>query len=415
MTPIPATTDDIQPVLSSATTTPTSPLSPPLRAISPSEAVPLPLLTNPEISPSQQFTPRNENGEKQCTNCGDTDTPQWRGTLCNACALWKRSRGTDRPLPLLFPIRKRPRSPESPDSGSENQMSEGELGGNPVWAAALSPLQRPSDRGGGQARVCAFCGQAQAVMHWAGRERSNPPQHKSPSYPRTRPYMVPSPLNVRGDACVLPRASSPRSNPSDPLHPRTPLRSESNSNLQQTGLSSRSHTLPPHVQAMLQRAEADTAGHLDLRVSERRSGESNRDSDRHDSHRRAVNLPESHASAFGSAAMIKDKKLPLASDRNPQIQVDSSSRQREHSRTIGNVPRPYPGPNVAWKIDRDREFRQELGRVLGISREEFMARAKWVWNVVEGAAVALERFEMEQRLQGSLSTPRSASGEHWHK
>ncbi|WVR05963.1 hypothetical protein IAU60_002990 [Kwoniella sp. DSM 27419] len=57
-----------------------------------------------EQSPDQgtRFASHGLDGQRQCTNCGETDTPQWRGALCNACALWKRSRGTDRPLPLLF-------------------------------------------------------------------------------------------------------------------------------------------------------------------------------------------------------------------------------------------------------------------------------------------------------------------------
>ena len=50
-----------------------------------------------------RFPPTNTHGDRQCTNCAETTTAQWRGTLCNACALWKRSRGTDRPLPLRFP------------------------------------------------------------------------------------------------------------------------------------------------------------------------------------------------------------------------------------------------------------------------------------------------------------------------
>jgi len=57
-----------------------------------------------------RFPPRNEADERQCTNCGEVDTPQWRGTLCNACALWRRARGSDRPLPLKFPVRRRARS-----------------------------------------------------------------------------------------------------------------------------------------------------------------------------------------------------------------------------------------------------------------------------------------------------------------
>jgi hypothetical protein len=106
---------DLKPILpiSLPPNVPFSPRSPPLRAISPREIKKLlPNSTkNNDKKPGQRFAPRTMDNERQCTNCGETDTPQWRGTLCNACALWKRSRGTDRPLPLLFPVRKRPRSP----------------------------------------------------------------------------------------------------------------------------------------------------------------------------------------------------------------------------------------------------------------------------------------------------------------
>jgi hypothetical protein len=84
-----------------------SPASP-LREVSPEQAAPPPHERKPG---EPRFPPRTEDGDRQCTNCGEIDTPQWRGTLCNACALWKRSRGTDRPLPLLFPPRRRAPSP----------------------------------------------------------------------------------------------------------------------------------------------------------------------------------------------------------------------------------------------------------------------------------------------------------------
>ncbi|OCF31090.1 hypothetical protein I316_07221 [Kwoniella heveanensis BCC8398] len=135
-----------------------SPTTPPLRAISPSQlAAPVPLppplsqstsggpsantntrksqvqnkktktvTTNNTkgkaksntINQGSRFPAKTSHGERQCTNCGEVDTPQWRGTLCNACALWKRSRGTDRPLPLLFPRRRTTPSPSLSPSPS---------------------------------------------------------------------------------------------------------------------------------------------------------------------------------------------------------------------------------------------------------------------------------------------------------
>ena len=35
---------------------------------------------------------------KTCCNCGTTETPMWRGEHCNACAIWKRKHGDERPL-----------------------------------------------------------------------------------------------------------------------------------------------------------------------------------------------------------------------------------------------------------------------------------------------------------------------------
>ena len=72
-----------------------------------------------------RFPATSKRGEKQCTNCSETDTPQWRGTLCNACALWKRSRGEDRPLPLLFP-RRSPSPSLSPEPVLSPSQSSGQ-------------------------------------------------------------------------------------------------------------------------------------------------------------------------------------------------------------------------------------------------------------------------------------------------
>ena len=75
-----------------------------------SHSGPLPLSAQPVQRASatstkltgSRFEPRSPCGTRQCTNCGETSTPQWRGQLCNACALWKRARGQDRPVPLKF-------------------------------------------------------------------------------------------------------------------------------------------------------------------------------------------------------------------------------------------------------------------------------------------------------------------------
>ncbi len=63
--------------------------------------------------------------ETTCSNCQTTVTPLWRKienqTLCNACGLFFKLHGTDRPLSLKTnTIRKRNRLPKkSEDSGSE--------------------------------------------------------------------------------------------------------------------------------------------------------------------------------------------------------------------------------------------------------------------------------------------------------
>ena len=108
---------------------PLSPGSPPLREISPDVILP----KGQELKPGDRFPAKTSKGDRQCTNCSETDTPQWRGTLCNACALWKRSRGTDRPLPLLFPPRKRSRSP-TPNSDEDDGLAD-------TGPLSLSPMR----------------------------------------------------------------------------------------------------------------------------------------------------------------------------------------------------------------------------------------------------------------------------------
>ncbi|WRT64226.1 uncharacterized protein IL334_001155 [Kwoniella shivajii] len=82
------------------------------------------------VNQGSRFPAYTPNGERQCTNCSEIDTPQWRGTLCNACALWKRSRGTDRPLPLLFPVRRKSPSPEPEDE--KNEELDGDEGADEI-------------------------------------------------------------------------------------------------------------------------------------------------------------------------------------------------------------------------------------------------------------------------------------------
>jgi hypothetical protein len=132
------------------------PASPPLREISP------PISINPLLSMRSQpkpkpppppkpvetrFPSRTDSNDRQCTNCGETDTPQWRGTLCNACALWKRSRGTDRPLPLLFPVRRR-RSPSPEEYDEEGEVEEEErLDDRLRFLTSRAPLHGVSESG----------------------------------------------------------------------------------------------------------------------------------------------------------------------------------------------------------------------------------------------------------------------------
>ncbi|KAJ3345516.1 putative electron transfer flavoprotein subunit [Entophlyctis luteolus] len=52
---------------------------------------------------------REANARPQCMNCGTTETSAWRKdcggrTVCNACGLYKKQRGYDRPA--AFPFRK---------------------------------------------------------------------------------------------------------------------------------------------------------------------------------------------------------------------------------------------------------------------------------------------------------------------
>lgn len=155
---------DIKPVINLP-----SPCASPLREVSPDKAGPsaltLSIPSSPDIKPTTtRFTPRTSEGDRQCTNCGEVDTPQWRGTLCNACALWKRSRGADRPLPLLFPVRKRPRSPTPEDMEKEEPEMQGPAKSH--WAIApphVSPMHARSPVGYRHHARCGSCGQGAAL------------------------------------------------------------------------------------------------------------------------------------------------------------------------------------------------------------------------------------------------------------
>ncbi|ODN84487.1 hypothetical protein L202_00426 [Cryptococcus amylolentus CBS 6039] len=138
------------------------PASPPLRAVTSQDSItkfspPASNSTrsNPpstrkrpsNINQGSRFPPRTPTNGRQCTNCGETDTPQWRGTLCNACALRKSSRGTDRPLPLRFPVRRSPRPPEETRMNGQGMESNARYGVMPPnwWAEERKMLQPPSD------------------------------------------------------------------------------------------------------------------------------------------------------------------------------------------------------------------------------------------------------------------------------
>ncbi|GFZ43596.1 hypothetical protein JCM24511_01316 [Saitozyma sp. JCM 24511] len=59
-------------------------LSPPAPPAPPAQPNPLTRPIPPPAPAQPRFAPRTSDGSRQCTNCGELDTPQWRGTLCNA-------------------------------------------------------------------------------------------------------------------------------------------------------------------------------------------------------------------------------------------------------------------------------------------------------------------------------------------
>ncbi|WVN90360.1 uncharacterized protein L203_105596 [Cryptococcus depauperatus CBS 7841] len=95
---------------------------------------------NTSNNQGSRFPPCTSQNDRQCTNCGETVTSQWRGTLCNACALWKRSRGTDRPLPLLFSVKRKSLTPSD-----EAGITMGENAEYPDYRETISSpaLQSP--------------------------------------------------------------------------------------------------------------------------------------------------------------------------------------------------------------------------------------------------------------------------------
>ena len=200
---------DVKPSLPSPLSSPHSPL----REVSPEKAGGPILKSEFQRKPSEpRFPARTVHGERQCTNCGEVDTPQWRGTLCNACALWKRSRGTDRPLPLLFTTRKRPRSPtpydDDDDDDEEGNHAIGPDEGQGWMSGSHSPLCYTSAISPGN--HCSLCGNNRVVATRSGRAFCGPctdtirlaqrnevcPHHPLPNSPSLSSSSSPSPHSL---------------------------------------------------------------------------------------------------------------------------------------------------------------------------------------------------------------------------
>lgn len=194
--------EDRKPTLPSPESSPSSPtsalveISPEQQCIAPG-SVPQKTDIADKVESKTRFPARTEDGERQCTNCSETDTPQWRGTLCNACALWKRSRGSDRPLPLVFSARKRPRSP-SPlevDIGDEEEGDERDHMRGNQGSTISSPIHPYYNTPQYQhQRACLTCGQMAVTYignrpfcHNCARDHLNSPGR----YPPQVNFLIP--------------------------------------------------------------------------------------------------------------------------------------------------------------------------------------------------------------------------------
>ncbi|WVQ62113.1 uncharacterized protein L199_000251 [Kwoniella botswanensis] len=421
-----------------------SPTSPPLVALSPSHShtqpVPVPgksqksvknknkTNTKPRKSHSRKssssstvnsgtrFPPYSTGGERQCTNCSEVDTPQWRGTLCNACALWKRSRGTDRPLPLLFPVKRRSPTPEeeeekdddrSDDGGIDHRessptivgvnvqrrfwvderrhrsTSENTLGGQlPIRGRDRSEtVIRPRPRLG--MGIVRGCPPGRGVVHGHGRTMSYQPvihhqRQLSHPFPTLNLSIIPPSSNNNGPQTG--RIQGVHSTPVSPTHAKDDGLPPSNSNDGQqaefgVGLQSRIAALMSQVKVEDKPKRRNSIPSIGVAF-------------------RSTSLPGDHPGSHQEIEEVRSPYLPYS--------LDKKGHGANQSRLKAILSRME---NQQFTVEQDQSENQNenesiLG--LGISKDEFMRNAGWLYDVLESTSRLL------RQSQGQGATTSSA-------
>lgn len=110
---------------------------------------------DPEAWPKKEKKQKKEDGSRKkskfrvCTNCGTTTTPAWRRStnnkilLCNACGLYQRLHGSDRPFSV---------TPDGKTKAVKNNVEKGVCKGCGV---SQTPLWK---RGSNNEWLCSSCG-----------------------------------------------------------------------------------------------------------------------------------------------------------------------------------------------------------------------------------------------------------------
>ncbi|KAH9386016.1 uncharacterized protein NEMAJ01_0912 [Nematocida major] len=122
----------------------------------------------------EEASTRKKSKFRVCTNCGTTTTPAWRRStnnkilLCNACGLYQRLHGSDRPFSVM---------PDGKTKAIKNNIEKGVCRGCGVSQA---PLWK---RGHNNEWLCSSCG-----LLYNRRERPEEYSQEWPEYSQDEPW-----------------------------------------------------------------------------------------------------------------------------------------------------------------------------------------------------------------------------------
>ncbi|ORX36034.1 hypothetical protein BD324DRAFT_519420 [Kockovaella imperatae] len=417
----------------------TPPNSPPLQSITADEAT---KFATPVVKPESErkpgeprFPSHNAHGDKQCINCQETDTPQWRSGLCNACALWKRSRGTDRPLPLLFPIRKRPESPSPPsDDEDEVDASESDFSTEYGKAYPYSRLASPSPWASStfheESEGCTMCG-SRSEIRIRGRTFCQPCATRIggiPGVPQPRPrstqpsaifpsYRAPiSTSSLSSREIQTPRSSQlyqarwPRLPPGHQGSPQhTPLSARQHVGQRPTDRRSAQVMVPPGSSSGGGRRRAATV-----------SGNGPADELAHPSATVHLQVPQppqppaprrenSYHSPIPPSRVLPTsaaKKIRIRLSPSPPRQIDKDGRTGRRATISGSPPRnkdlqtALPSlSDPVWGVSGLEGAASVVSPVVkSLPRHgEFMEKAQWIWGVLDSTSRLLGELELDGR------------------